>query len=573
MVCFKNTRYNIFMKKFARLKNIFFDYEEEKRKKIKDEVVPKKRLELFSSRLFSVIQERKFAKQVMIKLLSNLSAKGVKNALNYVIRNSESTFALNQDNELVSLEDIMNDWQKDFSPKENAKEAWHFTFSLDEAVDKHSLEALKISVSEVMKKNFFEYKFVSVIHSHQNKPHIHIILNKNNIFSRKKLHFKSKQDIKDFWNLLREDFKNSLNFHNPNLNYENKYKFERDLLKQHARASLEIPLNINNEISKSMHSIVNKISLYESKIQTINEAIRQKVATKILLVNEAKELMASGNKLYYKKLKLVKSHNSEISELKQSLQDYKTKIKALRVIEKELNYERLSYKMTMLHLPKKQAYLKFLESNVTNKNYSKNDVYLISQIKNDLFVNEAKLEKHLKENLELDLLLSNSLNKKSNVFTLINMAKDLEYHLNAINRIDISLDLNDKIQAYTHKLNKNKDFVINLCKEKQNNLLKGERSKFKENELKALSQFLNTPYTFESTQEKISSAKIEKTKMIVDSRLDIDEFIDWYCKKQDIRNKSFYEASLKEKIQANTFENFKQLYKEFEYDRVKGISR
>lgn len=189
---------------------------------------------------------------------------------------------------------------KRFSSKENAKEAWHFTFSLDEAVDKHSLEALKISVSEVMKKNFFEYKFVSVIHSHQNKPHIHIILNKNNIFSRKKLHFKSKQDIKDFWNLLREDFKNSLNFHNPNLNYENKYKFERDLLKQHARASLEIPLNINNEISKSMHSIVNKISLYESKIQTINEAIRQKVATKILFVNEAKELMTSGNKLYYK---------------------------------------------------------------------------------------------------------------------------------------------------------------------------------------------------------------------------------------------------------------------------------
>ncbi len=61
--------------------------------------------------------------------------------------------------------------------------------------------------------------------------------------------------------------------------------------------------------------------------------------------------------------------------------------------------------------------------------------------------------------------------------------------------------------------------------------------------------------------------------MIADSRLDIDEFIDWYCKKQDIRNKSFYEAKLKEKIQANTFENFKQLYKEFEYDRAKGMGR
>ena len=143
------------MKKFSRLKNLFFDYEEEKRKKIKDESTPRKRLEILSSRLHFVAQEKKFAKQVMIKLLSNLSAKGVKNALNYIIRNSESDFALNQDNELVSLNDIMSDWQKDFSLKHNAKEAWHFTFSLDEVVDKNNIEALKIAVNEVMKKNFF----------------------------------------------------------------------------------------------------------------------------------------------------------------------------------------------------------------------------------------------------------------------------------------------------------------------------------------------------------------------------------------------------------------------------------
>ncbi len=50
------------------------------------------------------------ARKQIIKPPNTPTRKGVKNALNYVIRNSESTFELNQDNELVSLEDIMNDW-------------------------------------------------------------------------------------------------------------------------------------------------------------------------------------------------------------------------------------------------------------------------------------------------------------------------------------------------------------------------------------------------------------------------------------------------------------------------------
>ena len=123
--------------------------------------------------------------KIIIKNIGNMKRTHLHNALSYTIEKSyqesmnifddmdfhtellsqHKKCAIDYLGNFVGVDEILKDWQKDFSSKENAKEAWHFTFSLDEAVDKHSLEALKISVSEVMKKNFVEYKFVSVIHS------------------------------------------------------------------------------------------------------------------------------------------------------------------------------------------------------------------------------------------------------------------------------------------------------------------------------------------------------------------------------------------------------------------------
>ncbi|SQC36276.1 relaxase [Helicobacter fennelliae] len=574
------------MKKFARLQNLFFDYEEEKRKKVQDEKLNLGSKHFFSSRIYSASKKSNFSKQVVIKLLSNLSAKGVKNALSYVIRNSESDFALNQYNERVLLVDIMKDWNKDFSHKPNAKEAWHFSFCLDESVNEKNLKLLQQSVNEVMQKNFYEYKYVSVVHSHQNKPHIHIILNKNNIFTRKKLHFKSNQELKDFWNLLREDFKNSLNFHNPHLNYTNKYKFERDLTKENALNKIQTPLNINQEIAKSMQVSYNKIELYERKIEQINKKISALSKEKIALLSLVKELMAKKDKRYFQKLKAIKSLNKEILDLKHSYSKYKQDIALLRKQTKELNYERLSYKNEYDSLAKKQAYLQFLESKVSRFGYSKGDVYLLDRIKSDLAMNAKSITQSFEQNIKTDIFLSRTLNKKSNAFSMINLAKDLEYHLRAISKIDISSELSERLQNYTKTLESNKAFVLDLCEQKAQMLneisLKGKKSPYKQKELEALSVFLNKPQSSVLQTQSVDSSpialkesnqaqKVSQAKPL--ENLNIDDFLKWYCKKQDIRNIAFYEASLKEKIKKNTFENFKQLYKEFEYDKSKGVSR
>ena len=64
------------------------------------------------------------SKQVVVKTLSNLDKIGAKNALSYVIRNSDNDFALNQNGEPQSLREIMKDWSKDFTHKKNAKEVF-----------------------------------------------------------------------------------------------------------------------------------------------------------------------------------------------------------------------------------------------------------------------------------------------------------------------------------------------------------------------------------------------------------------------------------------------------------------
>lgn len=570
------------MKNFSRLQNIFFDYEEEKRAKVRDEKLKLSSYKFLSNRISSVANTSVFSKQVMIKLLSNLSSKGVKNALSYIIRNSESDFAMNQDNEFVSLQDIMSDWSKDFSDKCNAKEAWHFTFSLDEEVSERNIKALQKSVNEVMRKNFFEYKYVSVIHSHQSKPHIHIILNKNNIFTRKKLHFDNKQDIRDFWNMLREDFKNSLNFYNPHFNYSNKYKFERDLLQVGASEQIQTPFNIKEEISKSLLALHKKAELYERKYQALHKEVSLLVDKKKKLIDEAKILMASNNKRYFQVFKAIKAINKELANIKISRLEYKNNIDSLNARSKELHLERLNYGNGYENLAKKQAYLHFLESKISKKDYSKSDICLLQRIKSDLVLNAKSLTQDVEQDIQIDLLFAKKLHRKSNASHLISLAKNINRHLNALQHINISEELSDRLKNYKEILQKNNQIIIGLCQQKAQNLhqllLKGERSPYKQQELNTLNIFLNKPLgdfgillqkqKTESATQKLSQP-IKQTSL---ENLQIDEFLQWYAKRQDIRNIALYEASLKEKINNNTFENFKQLYKEFEH-RAKGINR
>ncbi|EAI6210442.1 relaxase, partial [Campylobacter upsaliensis] len=57
------------------------------------------------------------------------------------------------------------------------------------------------SVKDVMSSHFLGHKYAFVMHNHQAKPHIHIVVNKYNVLENKKIHFAKKSDIKYFLRL------------------------------------------------------------------------------------------------------------------------------------------------------------------------------------------------------------------------------------------------------------------------------------------------------------------------------------------------------------------------------------
>lgn len=151
-------------------------------------------------------------KTIVIKNIGNMTKSHLVNALRYVAKNStlEQNQMLNEDFALNSTREVLNDWQQDFCNTRELNEAMHLVFSLNEQKDHTALMALKTSVFHTMKESFADFKFVLVPHFHQNKPHVHVILNKNHQGTGKKMHFADKKACRNFFYQLREDFKNNL---------------------------------------------------------------------------------------------------------------------------------------------------------------------------------------------------------------------------------------------------------------------------------------------------------------------------------------------------------------------------
>ena len=163
-------------------------------------------------------------KQVVIKNIGNLKLNHLQNLLNYVITNSKKSAQDEIDNShlanaldyatstAISVIDengdivdnsksILDSWADDLkNQKANANLAWHLAFSIDEPVTDENLAILQKSVQETLDISLGgSYKYMIAIHAHQNKPHCHAIINKTHIYSKKKLHFDSRDEIKDFF--------------------------------------------------------------------------------------------------------------------------------------------------------------------------------------------------------------------------------------------------------------------------------------------------------------------------------------------------------------------------------------
>ncbi|MDY0320821.1 MAG: hypothetical protein RBR23_03705 [Arcobacteraceae bacterium] len=168
-------------------------------------------------------------KYAVVKNISTLNYKSTQNAMYYIAKGSEDGLLIDKNGNKTTVKDKYAEWEKNFTTKEGSKESIHLMFSIDERINLTNLEALEKSVADTLRQNFYEYDYVYTIHTHQKKPHAHVILNKRNLYTNKKIHHKDKFECRDFYTKLRGDFSENLNYHNRSFNYSHNYKIDRDL--------------------------------------------------------------------------------------------------------------------------------------------------------------------------------------------------------------------------------------------------------------------------------------------------------------------------------------------------------
>lgn len=257
------------------------------------------------------------SKHILVKNIGNCSKKRVLNALRYVIENSDDK-AVNENGREVSLKEILDDWRPDFSDKKNSKEGWHLVFSINEEINAKNMKTLERAVKDTMEKNFFLYKYVMVKHTHQNNPHIHVIVNKNNIFTKRKMHFQTKEDCREFFNTIKDDFAMALNFYDSKLKYVNLYKHDRDLelqkMQEQKLENLELKLDLDKRIK-------------ELEVQSIINANKIEKNTKRI-----KEISLEQRKLFYGKnfnIKEIEKNQGEIELLQKKNEKLRDKNKEI----------------------------------------------------------------------------------------------------------------------------------------------------------------------------------------------------------------------------------------------------
>ncbi|WQT57732.1 relaxase/mobilization nuclease domain-containing protein [Helicobacter pylori] len=153
----------------------------------------------------------KSASPVLIKNIGQMKRSHLENALSYALENSETAY-----NEMFMECDkqlILETWLNDFDLTKDYNEAMHLVFSIKDKPDEEIMQGLLYSTWESLKARLPEYKFALVPHTHQDHAHIHCFINKTNQLTRRRLRFKGREDCKEFFNELRNEFAYHLNSH------------------------------------------------------------------------------------------------------------------------------------------------------------------------------------------------------------------------------------------------------------------------------------------------------------------------------------------------------------------------
>lgn len=351
-------------------------------------------------------------KNVVIKNIGNMNQKHLKNALEYILRNSEDKVAINESFELKTYREVLQDWEQDFSLSESTNEAMHLVFSLKELNSKSIIELLKNSVYETMKSNFSQYQFVLIPHVHQNNPHIHCIVNKSNIWSGKKLRFAKKSDCRDFFFKLKEDFKNELyHFSGGKIDYKNDVRLKFDSIFNEFESINEQSKHLDYRgfyaegikgLNVKYLKIKNSIKILESQMAKLYEEKNpQNFSEKCKITHQVEAI-----------LKKISSHNQTLQKLKQDME---------RLSDWDQNFNNFTKSFNLFE-KKKVLY----DSMVKMKSYASKTLFKhLSVLENQLSQENIYIQQGIKD-IDRGFDKNIFLNEKTHIFALNKRYKQLK---------------------------------------------------------------------------------------------------------------------------------------------------
>lgn len=263
-------------------------------------------------------------KQIVIKNIGTMDKNHTLNAIKYTLKSSsldsfsfgndlefgsnasidstQNNLAFNELGELVNLNQIIDDWHSDCFSNDRGKKALHLVFSLKEFQSDSLKDILQSAVKETLQANLNEYKYIMIPHSHQNKPHLHIIINRSNIFNGKKLHFDSKESLANFYDTLREDFaynlfiysQGKLDYTNEVCNKDFRVALLNKKIENLENTSLENPLLQNQLIQNQF--VPNQSPNYPNQSNDLDSNVIKQDIDSIALQKKAMQSLESRSK-------------------------------------------------------------------------------------------------------------------------------------------------------------------------------------------------------------------------------------------------------------------------------------
>lgn len=425
-------------------------------------------------------------KQSVIKMISNLPKTSVKRCIDYALKNSIDGTAINEKGERVSSDEVVAEWSKDFGKNPNSKDAWHLMFSIKEPCgDKQKLKALEQSVKSVLGTNFQGHKYAFVMHTHQNNPHVHVVLNKRNDFTGKKIHFDTRAQISEFFNDARDAFAYALSARG--LKYENKNFLAKDLKSEFNKIKSNIKLEADDYTAKD------KINDYYDKMQDKNKEKYDQATKRIKTMNdELDELKKTNKELLELFLLYAKKRNKKVyklaKELKQSNKIIKDKSNKILVEIKNIN--KLSNEATKLNEMKLANYkdrssaLTLLENfsynynklHPKNKGASKADFENYKKVKRSIAVLRDKKDDDAKKYFDDSLIVTRMLGRNESLFKLGKKLETLDKNLYVLEHSELGTG---EAGEFKKRLKNNKEFINSVCEKRfeyvAKKLLKSEK--------------------------------------------------------------------------------------------------